>query len=241
MCPAQSFACSAAVLYMFYLCGCSCFVFVWHLVAKAKLTFLVSMIGQWETWKLALLVALYHESTFLDSRLFRCNHSCFKFEVFGGFFVMTETSLCPGHRHSEHYWLQHLWEVLQEGEIWNQKISNEMKCLSSPLCRSPSTSIYCTLLTLHVQAKVIFDGFFRTTSVCWIWLETSFWLPTWLTTYAFSRTCRKWLMVSSVCTVTSLLLLYAHNFVQQREALFRSVTPKQYFYYYSFNSKRLNP
>lgn len=34
-------------------------------------------------------------------------------------FATPETSLCPGHRYSEHSWLQHLWEVLQEGELSN--------------------------------------------------------------------------------------------------------------------------
>lgn len=49
--------------------------------------------------------------------------------------------------------------------------------------------------------------FSRTTSACWIWWGTSFWPQTLLTTFGFSRTCRRWLMVglsSWVCTATSL-------------------------------------
>lgn len=85
-------------------------------------------------------------------------------------------------------------------------------------------SIYYILCHCRCKPKLFFICFFRTTNACWIWSETSFWRPTWLITFAFSRTCRKWLMVrlsSSVCTATSLLLLYAHNPEQQREAWFR--------------------
>lgn len=61
-------------------------------------------------------------------------------------------------------------------------------------CPFPFTT--CCYLCMW-KLKLFVALFFRTTSGCWIWLETSFWLPTWLTTFAFSKTCRRWLMVCS--------------------------------------------
>lgn len=63
---------------------------------------------------------------------------------------MAETSLCSGHRHFEHFRLQYLREVLQEGEI-----KFDIYTLQLSLLASLSISIFYMLLSLYVQAKVI--------------------------------------------------------------------------------------
>lgn len=98
---------------------------------------------------------------------------------------LTETSLCPSHRHSEHSRLQHLWEVLKEGEIRIQSL----------IINGTAAGCMCKL--------TLFLMMWRTTNGCWIWWGISFWLQTWLTTFAFSRTCRRWLMVSPIGSVST--------------------------------------
>lgn len=70
--------------------------------------------------------------------------------------------------------------------------------------------LFLSLTLFEFLSAKLFLMFSRTTNECWIWWETSFWLQTWLTTFAFSRTCRRWQMVSpssSACTASRLIFL----------------------------------
>lgn len=87
--------------------------------------------------------------------------------------------------------------------------------------------IYSDIFIICCDCKCklkLFLMFWRTTTGCWIWWEKSFWLQTWHTTFVFSRTCRRWPIVSpsgSISTATFHLFLFTHNPEQEREAWFR--------------------
>lgn len=77
---------------------------------------------------------------------FKCTHPCSRHVSF----AVAEASLCSGHRHSEHCRLQHLWEVLQEGErefdVYTMQLS---VFVSRPI------SICYALPSLYEEAKWI--------------------------------------------------------------------------------------
>lgn len=101
---------------------------------------------------MAFSVTSQQDLTFLKMQHFQVYSSIFP----SCFICLAETSLCSGHRHSEHFWLQYLREVLQEGviqfDIWTMQPS---------LLASLSASICYMLLSLYMQAKVICVSVFQ--------------------------------------------------------------------------------
>lgn len=95
-------------------------------------------------------------------------------------------------------------------EKFSRKVRGNLtftRCNCLSLCLGPFPfAMRCHVCMRKLNVFVIL--YFRTISGCWIWFETSFWLLTWLTTFASSKTCRK---LPTVCpSRSSLLLVYSH-------------------------------
>lgn len=165
---------------------------------------------QSEACKMAFSVTSRHDLTFLKMQHFQMSHPCshhasfaLQRHHFAQAIAILNTFGC------------NIFEKFSRKVTYNLALTR-YNCLSWLLSLFPFTTC-CHFCMCKLKSFVFL--FFRTTSECWIWLETSFWLRTWLTTFAFSKICRGWLIVSqssSVCTGPSLLLLYTHNPEHQR-------------------------